>query len=208
MTPGWVPLAYAVGLCTAVAVLEEVLTGSGLKDWYPRLRKPRWQIRLWASRPGRSDRARYRRFRGLPNADGGPVGGGRGGRVAGAHRRDGADRPVALLFEYRSTIVGFLGPLLVLQTALFVYDPVAVWAHRVYTVYTLYVLAYDVPPLYAVWLRDLAPQPRALTPPEAHRPQSISCRPVILTRSTVGRAEISSSISCMARPGGMRSCRL
>jgi tryptophan-rich sensory protein len=51
-------------------------------------------------------------------------------------------------FEYRSTLVGFLGPLLVFQTALFVYDPVAAWAH---VVYTLYVLAYDVPLLYAIW---------------------------------------------------------
>jgi len=49
MTPGWTPLAYAVGLCAAVAVLEGLLTGSGLKDWYPHLRKPRWQIPLWAS---------------------------------------------------------------------------------------------------------------------------------------------------------------
>ena len=49
MTPGRASLAYAVGLCAAVAVLEGLLTGSGLKDWYPRLRKPRWQIPLWAS---------------------------------------------------------------------------------------------------------------------------------------------------------------
>ena len=49
MAPGWTPLACAVGLCLAVAALEGVLTGSGLKDWYPRLRKPRWQIPLWAS---------------------------------------------------------------------------------------------------------------------------------------------------------------
>ena len=57
-------------------------------------------------------------------------------------------------FEYRSTLVGFLGiigflaPLLVLQTALFVYDPVAAWTH---VAYTLYVLAYDVPLFYAIW---------------------------------------------------------
>ena len=153
MTPGWAPLAYAVRLCTAGAVLEEVLMGSGLKDWCPRLREPRWQIPLWASHPGRTDRARYRRLRGLADAEGGPVGGGRGGRVAGARRRDGAERPVELLFEYRGALVGFLGPLLVLQTALFVYDPVAASAHLVYT---LYVLTYDASLFYATWRRDPA----------------------------------------------------
>lgn len=56
-------------------------------------------------------------------------------------------------FEYRSTlvgflgIIGFLGLLLVLQTALFVYDPVAVWVHLAYA---LYVLAYDVPLFYEI----------------------------------------------------------
>lgn len=46
MTPDWTPLAFSVGLCVAVAVLEGFLTGSGLKDWYPHLRKPRRQIPL------------------------------------------------------------------------------------------------------------------------------------------------------------------
>jgi hypothetical protein len=36
----------------------------------------------------------------------------------------------------------------VLQTALFVYDPAAAWAHKAYT---LYVLAYDVPLFYRLW---------------------------------------------------------
>ncbi|HEV2744907.1 MAG TPA: TspO/MBR family protein, partial [Rubrobacter sp.] len=49
MTPDWASLALSVGLCVAVAILEGFLTGSGLKDWYPRLRKPWWQIPLWAS---------------------------------------------------------------------------------------------------------------------------------------------------------------
>ena len=131
-----------------------MLTGSGLKDWYPRLRKPRWQIPLWASvLVGLivyviDGFVAYRMLTAVPSA---------------------GDRAVALtalavvmvlnalwnyaFFEYRSTLVGFLGiigfmgPLLVLQTALFVYDPVAAWAH---VVYTLYVLAYDVPLFYAI----------------------------------------------------------
>ena len=155
MTPGWTPLAYAVGLCAAVAVLEGLLTGGGLKDWYPGLRKPRWQIPLWASvLVGLivyviDGFVAYRILTAVPSA---------------------GDRAVALtalvvvmvlnalwnyaFFEYRSTlvgflgIIGFLGPLLVLQTALFVYDPAAAWAH---VVYTLYVLAYDVPLFYAIW---------------------------------------------------------
>ena len=49
MTPDWASLTLSVGLCVAVAILEGFLTGSGLKDWYPRLRKPWWQIPLWAS---------------------------------------------------------------------------------------------------------------------------------------------------------------
>ncbi|HEV2091808.1 MAG TPA: tryptophan-rich sensory protein [Rubrobacter sp.] len=155
MTPGWAPLAYAVGLCAAVAVLEGFLTGGGLKDWYPRLRKPRWHIPLWASVAvglivyAIDGFVAYRLLTAVPSA---------------------GDRAVALaalvvvmvlnalwnyaFFEYRSTLVGFLGitgfvgPLLVLQTALFVYEPVAAWAHMVYT---LYVLAYDVPLFYAIW---------------------------------------------------------
>jgi len=155
MTPDWAPLAYAVGLCAAVAVLEGVLTGSGLRDWYPRLRKPRWQIPLWASvLVGLivyviDGFVAYRMLTAVPAV---------------------GDRWVALtalvvvmvlnalwnyaFFEYRSTLVGFLGligflgPLLGLQTALFVYDPVAAWAHMAYT---LYVLAYDVPLFYAIW---------------------------------------------------------
>ena len=57
-------------------------------------------------------------------------------------------------FEYRSTLVGFLGivgslgPLPVLQTALFVYEPAAAWARMACTPY---VLAYDVPLFYAIW---------------------------------------------------------
>lgn len=63
-------------------------------------------------------------------------------------------------FKHRSTlvgflgIVGFLGPLLVLQTALFVYDAVAAWAHLAYT---LYVLAYDVPLFYKIWRLNPGP---------------------------------------------------
>ncbi|HKH11790.1 MAG TPA: TspO/MBR family protein [Rubrobacter sp.] len=155
MATGWTPLALAVGLCAAVAVLEGFLTGSGLKDWYPRLRKPRWQIPLWAFVAVGlivyviDGFVAYRLLTAVPSA---------------------GDRAVALtalvvvmvlnalwsyaFFEYRSTlvgffgIVGFLGPLLVLQTALFVYDPVAAWAHMAYT---LYVLAYDVPLFYEIW---------------------------------------------------------
>jgi translocator protein len=160
MAPGWTPLACAVGLCVAVAVLEGFLTGSGLKDWYPRLRKPRWQIPLWASvAVGLTvyvidGFVAYRLLTAVPSV---------------------GDRTVALtalvvvmvlnalwnyaFFEYRSTlvgflgIVGFLGPLLVLQTALFVYDPPAAWVHMVYT---LYVLAYDVPLFYEI--RRLNPE--------------------------------------------------
>ena len=110
MTTGWTPLALSVGLCAAVAVLEGLLTGSGLKDWYPRLRKPRWQIPLWASiLVGLivyviDGFVAYRMLTAVPSV---------------------GDRAVALtalvvvmalnalwnyaFFEYRSTLVGFLG---------------------------------------------------------------------------------------------------
>ena len=154
MTAGWAPLAISVGLCAAVAVLEGFLTGSGLKDWYPHLRKPWWHIPLWASIViGLIVYAidGFVAYRALTAVS--PVG----------------DRAVALtalvvvmvlnalwnyaFFEYRSTLVGFLGligflgPLFVLQTVLFVYDPVAAWVHLAYT---LYVLAYDVPLFYTI----------------------------------------------------------
>jgi hypothetical protein len=45
-------------------------------------------------------------------------------------------------------VVGFLGPLLVLQTALFAYDTVAAWTH---IAYTLWVIAYDLPLFYVMW---------------------------------------------------------
>ena len=51
-------------------------------------------------------------------------------------------------------IIGFLGPLLVPQTALFAYEPVAAWVHLAYTTY---VLVYDVPLFYAI--RRLNPGP-------------------------------------------------
>ncbi len=127
MTPDWASLALSIGLCVAVAILEGFLTGSGLKDWYPRLRKPWWQIPLWASVAVGlivyviDGFVAYRVLTAIPSV---------------------GDRWVTLtalvvvmvlnalwnyaFFEYRSTlvgflgIVGFLGPLLVLQTALFV----------------------------------------------------------------------------------------
>ena len=57
-------------------------------------------------------------------------------------------------FRYRSTLIGllglvaFLGPLLILQTALFVYDAVAAWVHAAYL---LWVIAYDLPLFYTLW---------------------------------------------------------
>ena len=155
MTPGLAPLALSVGLCAAVAVLEGFLTGSGLKDWYPRLKKPRWQIPLWASVLvglvvyAIDGFVAYRMLTAVPSA---------------------GDRWVALtalvvvmvlnalwnyaFFEFRSTLIGFLGlvaflgPLAVLQVALFAYDAVAAWAHMAYSAY---VIAYDLPLFYALW---------------------------------------------------------
>lgn len=161
MTPDWAPLGIAVGLCAAVAVLEGLLTGDGLKTWYPRLRKPWWQIPLWTSIVvgivvyAIDGFVAYRVLTAVPSA---------------------GDRVVALtalvvvmvlnalwnyvFLGYRSTligflgIIGFLGPLLVLQVALFAYDAVAAWVHLPYTIY---VLAYDVPLFYAI--RRLNPDP-------------------------------------------------
>ena len=154
MTPGWAPLALSVGLCVVVALLEGFLTGSGLGDWYPSLRKPRWQIPLWASVVVGllvyviDGFVAYRLLTAVPSV---------GDRAVGLTALVVVMVLNALwnyaFFEYRSTlvgflgVVGFLGPLLVLQTALFAYDPPAGWVHMAYA---LYVIAYDVPLFYKI----------------------------------------------------------
>jgi hypothetical protein len=56
--------------------------------------------------------------------------------------------------------------------------------------YTLYALACDLPPFYAIWRLYLSPS--TVSARGAH---STSCNPLISTRFTPGRAEISPSIS-------------
>lgn len=155
LVPGWTALVLAVGLCVGVAAFEGLVTGDGPRSWYPGLRKPRWQIPLWASVVVGltvyvvDGFVAYRVLTAVPAPE---------------------DRVVALtalvvvmllnalwnlaFFRYRSVLVGFLGilgflgPLLVLQVALFAYEPLAAWAHLAYA---LYVILYDVPLFYALW---------------------------------------------------------
>ena len=68
-------------------------------------------------------------------------------------------------FEYRSTLIGllgliaFLGPLIVLQVALFAYDSLAAWVHLPYLIW---VVAYDLPLFYALWRLNGAEGPARL----------------------------------------------
>lgn len=151
----WTAAAISIGLCLAVAVLEGFLTGDGVRIWYPRLRKPRWHVPMWVFITVGvlvyvvDGFVAYRALTAIPSV---------------------GDRTVVLtalvvvmvlnaswnyaFFEYRSTLVGFLGllaflgPLVVLQVLLFVYDAVAAWAHAPYL---LWVLAYDLPLFYTLW---------------------------------------------------------
>jgi tryptophan-rich sensory protein len=41
-------LAFAVALPLAMAVFGPVLAGSGLRNWFPQLKAPRWQLPMWA----------------------------------------------------------------------------------------------------------------------------------------------------------------
>jgi translocator protein len=151
----WTSVAVSVGICFTIAVLEGFLSGDGIKTWYPHLRKPRWHIPLWAFVIVGvlvyiiDGFVAYRVLTAVPSWEGVTV------------------TLTALVvvmifnalwnyafFEYRSPLVGFfglvafLGPLVVLQVALFVYDIVAAWAHMTYV---LWIVAYDLPLFYAIW---------------------------------------------------------
>ena len=153
--PELVPLAVAAGLCVVVAALEGAVTGDGPRTWYPGLRKPWWQIPLWASILvglvvyGIDGFVAYRVLTAVPAP------------------KDQVVAMTALVvvmllnalwnlafFRSRSTLIGFLGilgflgPVLVLQVALFAHEPIAAWAHMVYTAYLVF---YDVPLFYALW---------------------------------------------------------
>jgi translocator protein len=159
----WAAVAASVGICLSVAALEGLLTaaaGDGLKAWYPRLRKPRWHMPLWASGVVAAlvyvidGFVAYRALTAFPSREGSVV---------------ALTALVVVMvlnaswnyafFAYRSTLigflglVGFLGPLVVLQVALFAYDAVAAWAHMAYL---LYVVTYDLPLFWAI--RRLNPE--------------------------------------------------
>ena len=155
MTVNWTAVAISVSICSMVAIFEGFLTGDSLTTWYPGLRKPDWHIPLWAFVIVGvlvyviNGFVAYRVLTEVPSRE---------------------DQLVALtalvvvmvlntlwnyaFLEYQSTligflgVVGFLGPLLVLQTALFAYDTVAAWT---YIAYTLWVIAYDLPLFYVMW---------------------------------------------------------
>jgi benzodiazapine receptor len=151
----WTSVAISIGICLTIALLEGLLSGDGVKTWYPHLRKPRWHIPLWAFVIVAvlvyiiDGFVAYRVLTVVPSWEGVTV---------------SLTALVVVMtlnalwnyafFEYRSPLlgffglVGFLGPLMILQVALFVYDIVAAWAHMTYL---LWVVAYDLPLFYAIW---------------------------------------------------------
>ncbi len=151
----WAAVAVSVSICVAVAILEGLLTGDGLKTWYPRLRKPQWHVPLWAFVIVAvlvylvDGFVAYRTLTAVATQEGQVV-------------LLTALVVVMVLnalwnyafFEYRSTLIGllglvaYLGPLVVLQVALFAYDALAAWVHMPYAIW---VIAYDLPLFYAMW---------------------------------------------------------
>lgn len=144
-----------MGVCLAVGTLEWLITGDGLKTWYPQLKKPSWQIPLWLYVAVGiavyllDAFVAFRILTAIQAVD---------GRVVAMTALLAVMVLNALwnyaFFEYRSTLLGFLGlvgflcPLVVLQVSLFAYDEVAAWAHMAYTVF---VIGYDLPLLYKLW---------------------------------------------------------
>ena len=151
----WTALAISGGICAAVAVLEGLLTGDGLKTWYPRLRKPRWHLPMWGFVAVAvlvyliDGFVAYRALTAVASWE---------GRIVVLT----ALMVVMVLnalwnyayFRYRSTLIGllgligFLGPLVVLQVALFAYDTLAALVHMPYLIW---VILYDLPLFYALW---------------------------------------------------------
>jgi tryptophan-rich sensory protein len=148
-------LALVVGMCVVMAVLGGMLTGNGLQTWYPGLRKPWFQIPLWAfigvGIIGYLMDATilYRLMTKVPSRDGKVV------TIAAMlilmlynELWNGA------FFRLRSTLVGlvgllgFLAPLAMAQIALAVYDRLSA---GILLIYVLWYLLYDVPWAYALW---------------------------------------------------------
>jgi len=161
MTLDWIALGVAVGVCLMVGTLEWFLTGDGLTVWYPRLKKPWWQLPLWLYISVGiavyllDGFVAYRILTAIPAVE---------GRIVAMTALVVVMVLNALwnyaFFEYRSTLIGllgliaFLGPLVILQVSLFAFYEVAAWAHMTYTVF---VIGYDVPLFHAVW--RLNPRP-------------------------------------------------
>jgi len=148
-------LGVAIALCLAVAALEGMIGADGVLTWYPTLKKPDWHLpmaafiavamlvylidgfvayRLWAATSVR------------------------GSRVIGLTSLAVVMVYNALwnyaFFESESTLIGllgllaFLGPLLMLQVTLCVYDTMAALVHGVYLAW---VVLYDLPLFYTIW---------------------------------------------------------
>jgi tryptophan-rich sensory protein len=151
----WKALGIATGLVVGVVILEALLTTEGIKTWYPTLKKPKWLIPMWGWAIVAvvayliDGYVAYRVLTSVPSREGVTV----------------CLTALAVLmvfnalfnyplFKYRDPRLGFLGvisflaPLIVLQVALFVYEPVAAWTHMIYAVW---VVAYDLPAMYQLW---------------------------------------------------------
>jgi tryptophan-rich sensory protein len=151
----WPSVAIAVLSCVAMAALGGLLTGKGGVPWFKSLARPRFQIPMWA----------FFAVAGIVYLIYGvvlyrlltePIP--RGPRVV-CLTAVGAAMLYSevwnwLFFGLRSTLAGFVGmigfvpALVVMETALFVFEPVSAW---VMLPYALYFAAYDIPWGLALW---------------------------------------------------------
>jgi len=151
----WTALIVSVCICIAVGVLEALLGASGMRTWYPQLRKPRWHLPIplivcVGIAVYIIDGFVVYRLCDCPL----PV----GSRVIGITALCSVMVFNALwnfaFFESRSVLVGFLGlvafvfPLLILQVALTVFFSATPLAHAVYFVW---VIGYDISLYYTIW---------------------------------------------------------
>ena len=148
-------LGMVIIVCISFATAGSLLVGNSLKNWYPTLKKPRFQIPIiWFALVGLVvyilDAAIfYRLIAFLQNPQ---------GKVISI---------TALLvvmafnecwniafFRLQNTLVGFLGiiaflaPLIILQVALFQYDS---FSATLLLPYCLWVILYDLPWTYRLW---------------------------------------------------------
>lgn len=148
-------IVASVLICVGMAALGGILAGDGVREWYPRIRKPAWQVPLWF----------FYVIGGVVYFIDGII----LYRLM-VHVADFRGRTVLLLallvvmlfnelwnylfFQMRDlfaalvALLSFVAPLLILQVSLFLYEPVSAF---VLLPYTVWYFVYNVPWGFALW---------------------------------------------------------